>query len=162
MGSGQDVKPGYVNADRVPLPGIDVVADFTHRPFPFRDDVFDEVFMSHVLEHLPDTIGTMEEVHRIAKPGATVVVKVPHYKHSNAFKDPTHVRFFTEGSFDYFGRDPRSYYTTARYDVVAVEKTYDYHIEKYVARILPRLLPWVERYLDNTVESLTFTLRVRK
>ncbi len=162
MGSGRDIRPGHVNADRTALPGVDVVLDFSRRPFPFRDDAFDEVYASHVLEHLPDTIGTMEEIHRIAKPMATVVVTVPHYKHSTAFKDPTHVRFFAEETFDYFGKDPRSYYTRARFDVVKVEKKYDFHIGKWIARPFPRLLPWVERYVDNTVESLTFTLRVRK
>ena len=162
MGCGLNPESGYVNSDRVPLPGVDVVCDFVHRPFPFRDNTFDEVYMSHVLEHLPDTLGTMEEIYRIARPSATVIVKVPHYKHSNAFKDPTHVRFFTEETFDYFGKDPKSYYTKARYDVVKVLKEYDYHIRKYVARPFPRLLPWVERFLQNTVVSLEFTLRVRK
>lgn len=139
-----------------------MVADFARRPFPFRDNAFDEVYASHVLEHLSDTVATMEEVYRISRPGATVVVAVPHYKHANAYKDPTHVRFFAEGSFDYFGRDPQSYYTHARFDVVRVDKTYEYHVGKYAARLFPHLLPWIERYLDNTVESLTFTLRVRK
>ncbi len=162
VGCGVDIKPGYVNADRVALRGVDVVCDFTHRPFPFRENSFDEIYMSHILEHLPDTIKTMEEVHRIAKPGSTVVVKVPHYKSSNAFKDPTHVRFFHEETFDYFGKDPRSYYTHARFEVVSVEKQYEWHIEKYVSRLFPRLLPWVEMYLDNTVLALTFTLRTQK
>jgi len=162
MGSGPDQRPGYLNVDRLPLSGVDVVCDFSHRPFPFKDNSFDEVYMSHILEHLPDTMATMEEVHRIAKPSATVIVKVPHYKHSNAYKDPTHVRFFTEETFDYFGKDPRSYYTAARFDVERIEKEYDYHIRKYVARPFPRLLPWVEKFFQNTVVSLTFTLKVRK
>ncbi len=162
IGCGLNPISGYVNADRVPLPGVDLVCEFARRPFPFRDDSFDEVYMSHVLEHLPDTVSTMEEIHRIARPSATVIVKVPHYKHSNAFKDPTHVRFFTEESFDYFGKDPKSYYTKARFDVMNVEKEYDWHIARYVARPFPRVLPWVERFLDNTVQGITFTLKVRK
>ncbi len=162
MGSGLDRRAGFVNADRVPLAGVDVVCDFSRRPFPFKDNVFDEVFMSHVLEHLPDTLATMEEIHRVCRPSATVTIKVPHYKHSSAFQDPTHLRFFTEGSFDYFGKDPRSYYTRARFDVVKVEKAYDFHIDRWVRRPFPRLLPWVEKFLHNTVVELTFTLRVRK
>ena len=162
MGSGPDVKAGYVNADLVALPGLDVLCDLSHRPLPFRDNTFEEIFMSHVLEHVPDTVRTMEEIYRIASPSAEVIVKVPHYKHSNAFKDPTHVRFFTEETFDYFGKDPRSYYTHARFDVVRVEKEHDWHVAKYVAGRFPRLLPWVERFFDNTVVSLTFVLRARK
>jgi|SRR5881396_1845437 len=162
VGSGMDIRPGYVNVDRVPLAGVDVVMDASQRPFPFQDNVFDAVYMSHVLEHIPDTLGTMEEIHRIARPGASVIVVVPHYKHANAFADPTHVRFFTEQSFDYFGTNAKSYYSKARFDVIRVEKQYQYHIEKYVGRPFPRLLPWVETFLDNTVVQLTFTLRARK
>lgn len=162
MGCGLDVRAGYVNADRVRLRGVDAVVDFGRRPFPFRDDSFDEVYMSHVLEHLPDTIQTMEEIHRITKAGATVVVKVPHYRSANAFKDPTHVRFFHEQTFDYFGKDPKSYYTGARFEVVQVSKRYDYHVERYLRRWFPRLLPWVEKFLNNVVTELTFTLRTQK
>ncbi|TLZ64897.1 MAG: methyltransferase domain-containing protein [Methanobacteriota archaeon] len=162
MGSGRDIRQGYVNADRKPLKGVDVLCDFSRFPWPFRDDAFDEVIAVHVIEHLPDTIRAMEELHRVTRSGARTMIEVPHYKHSNAYKDPTHVRFFTEETFDYFGRDDRSYYTDARFDVASVEKVHEYHIDKYVKRWFPRILPWVERYLDNTVEKLIFTLVTRK
>ena len=162
MGSGRDIRQGYVNADRKPLKGTDVLCDFSRFPWPFRDDAFDEVIAVHVIEHLPDTIRAMEELHRVTRSGARTMIEVPHYKHSNAYKDPTHVRFFTEETFDYFGRDDRSYYTDARFDVASVEKVHEYHIDKYVKRRFPRILPWVERYLDNTVEKLIFTLVTRK
>ena len=162
VGSGLNPKAGYVNADRVRLPRMDIICDFSRRPFPFRNNAFDTIHMAHVLEHLPDTIGTMEEIYRIAKPLATVIVEVPHYKHSDAFQDPTHVRFFTEHTFDYFGKDPKSYYSKARFDIVKVEKVYNWHIAKYIGRPLPRLLPWIEQFFDNTVKSLTFTLRAVK
>jgi len=162
MGCGTDSRPGYVNVDSVGLPGVDVVCDFSHVPWPFRDNAFDEVIAIHVLEHLPNTLRTMEEMHRITSPGARVVIEVPHYKHVNAYRDPTHVRFFAETSFDYFGKDARSYYSRARFDVVRVDKTYDELIDRFVRRPFPRILKWVERYLDHTVEKLVFTLETRK
>src|SRR2546427_271185 len=123
-----------------------------------QDNAIEEVVAIHLLEHLPDTIRVMEELHRITRDRATVTIEVPHYKHSNAYKDPTHVRFFTEGSFDYFGADERSYYTHARFRVANVQKVYEYHVDRYIRRPFPRILPWIERYLDNTVEKLVFTL----
>ena len=162
MGCGRDLRPGYLNADDKALAGIDVLCDFSRFPWPFKDDAFEEVLAVHVLEHLPDTVRVMEEIHRVTTPGARSTIEVPHYKHSNAYKDPTHVRFFTEETFDYFGKDPRSYYSKARFDVTSVEKVHEYHIDKYVKRRFPRILPWVERYLDNTVEKLIFTLVTRK
>jgi len=158
MGCGRDIRPGFVNADSKLLAGVDVVCDFSRFPWPFVDNVFDEVVAIHVLEHLLNTLRVMEELHRITAPGARTTIEVPHYKHSNAYKDPTHVRFFTEESFDYFGKEPRSYYTHARFHVDGVEKVHEYHVDRYVRRLFPRLLPWVERYFDQTVEKLTFTL----
>ncbi len=162
MGCGRDVRPDSVNVDSKPLKGVDVVCDFSRFPWPFRDDAFDEVLAVHVIEHLPNTMRVMEELHRITRRGARLTIEVPHYKHSNAYKDPTHVRFFTEETFDYFGKDERSYYTHARFRVERVEKHYEYHVDKYVRRLFPRLLPWVERYFDNTVEKLVFHLVTEK
>lgn len=162
LGCGKDIRPGYVNVDDRGLRGVDVLVDLSRFPWPFRDDAFDEVRAIHVLEHLPDTIRVMEEIFRITSRGATVTIEVPHYKHSNAYKDPTHVRFFTEETFDYFGKDERSYYTHARFRVAKVEKFYEYHVDRYVRRPFPRLLPFVEKYLDNTVEKIVFTLNTEK
>ncbi len=162
LGCGKDIRPGYVNVDGKPLPGVDVRVDLSRFPWPFRDNAFDEVLAIHVVEHLPDTIRVMEEIHRITSPGATVTIEVPHYKHSNAYKDPTHVRLFTEETFDYFGKDDRSYYTHARFRVAKIEKVYDYHVDRYVRRPFPRLLKYVEKYFDNTVEKIIFTLKTEK
>ncbi|HEY5538002.1 MAG TPA: methyltransferase domain-containing protein [Thermoplasmata archaeon] len=162
MGCGRDIRQAFVNADNKPLKGVQVVCDFSRFPWPFVDSAFDKVLAIHVFEHLPNTVRAMEELHRITAPGARTTIEVPHYKHSNAYKDPTHVRFFTEESFDYFGKDERSYYTTARFHVASVKKDYDYHIDKWVRRPFPRLLPWIERYFDHTVEKLTFTLVTMK
>ncbi|MPY86461.1 MAG: methyltransferase domain-containing protein [Luteitalea sp.] len=122
VGSGTDIQPGWVNLDVAPLPGVDVVHDLTELPWPFPDDQFSEIKMIHVLEHLPDTVKTMEELHRIAKPGARVTIRVPYYNAPSMYTDPTHRAFFSERTFDFF--DPkrphcgkRPYYSTARFSI---------------------------------------------
>jgi ubiquinone/menaquinone biosynthesis C-methylase UbiE len=162
LGSGRDIRSGYVNVDLVPLAGVDLVCDLQRLPWPFKDNSVDEVIAIHVIEHLPNTVRVMEEIFRITRPGARITIEVPHYKHSNAYKDPTHVRFFTEETFDYFGKIQLSYYTHARFRVANVEKVYEYHVNRYVRRLFPRLLPWVEKFLDSTVEKLIFTLETQK
>jgi len=120
LGCGNMIKKGWINHDMVALPGVDVVHDLREFPWPFTDDQFDEVHMKDVLEHLPDTIGTLEELHRITKPGAKVYITVPYWNSCTALGDPTHVRLFNEFTFNFF--DPttpqcqeRPYYSSARF-----------------------------------------------
>ena len=101
LGCGRDIRPGYVNLDVVKMPGIDVVADL-ERPLPFADDSFDEVFTSHVLEHVGDLFPLLAELRRICRQGAVIRIFVPHLSFFGAYTDPTHKRFFGYHSFDYF------------------------------------------------------------
>jgi SAM-dependent methyltransferase len=101
LGCGRVILPGYVNLDLVKIPGIDVVADLEAR-LPFRDGVFDEIFTSHVLEHVRDLIPLLGEMARICRPGAILRIEVPHLSFFGAYTDPTHKRFFGYFSFDYF------------------------------------------------------------
>jgi SAM-dependent methyltransferase len=44
----------------------------------FPDDTFDAITMNHVVEHLPDPVGTFTECRRILKEGGRLVVIVPN------------------------------------------------------------------------------------
>ena len=105
LGCGRDVRTGWTNLDAMPLPGVDVVADLERcadTPLPFANDTFDELLLSHVIEHIEATLPLMQECWRIAKPGALAIVRVPHGSSDNAWEDPTHVRPYFLGSFNYF------------------------------------------------------------
>jgi len=78
LGCGRACLPGWVNVDATALPGVDVVADLERcrtQRLPFVDDAVDEFLLSHVLEHIEDTLGIMQELHRIARPGATATIR---------------------------------------------------------------------------------------
>ncbi len=102
LGAGLDIKNGYINADIVKLRGIDVVHDFNKLPYPFKDNEFDEIYTSHVLEHLDDLIKIMGELKRICKNKARIVIRVPHFSCGVSYRDPTHKRLFSYFTFDYF------------------------------------------------------------
>lgn len=115
LGCGRNSLPGWTNVDVTPLPGVDVVADLAscrEVPLPFADDSVDEFLLSHVLEHVRDPLGLMAELHRIARPNALMVVRVPHGASDDAVEDPTHVRQMFPGSFGYFSQP---YYWRADY-----------------------------------------------
>lgn len=122
LGCGHVIKEGWLNHDMVALAGVDVVHDLRQFPWPFDDVQFEEIFADNVLEHLPDTIRAMEEIHRITRPGGKVFLGVPFWNSLEAVGDPTHKRFFTEETFDFF--DPttwrgknREYYTKAKFKI---------------------------------------------
>jgi SAM-dependent methyltransferase len=122
LGCGHDVLAGWVNHDLVALPGVDVVHDLEDFPWPFESDAFDEIRLHHVLEHLSDPLRTIEELHRIARPGGTVNVRVPYWNSTDWASDPTHRTAFNEYSFDYFDRSTfqgreRTYYSGARFSI---------------------------------------------
>lgn len=78
--------------------------------------------MDNVLEHLPETTRTMEELFRIMKPGGRLFVGVPYWNSFEAWGDPTHARLFSEEIFEFY--DPttwrgeqRAYYSKAKFKI---------------------------------------------
>lgn len=107
VGCGRNIKEGWINADICPLPGVDVVADFDRCadvPLPLQDDCMDEFLLSHLIEHLRHPLPFMQELHRIAAPGAKATVHVPYGSSDDAWEDPTHVRPYFLNSFAYFSQ----------------------------------------------------------
>lgn len=102
LGCGEDIKEGYINLDFLKLKGVDKVHNLNKFPYPFKDNTFDEVYCSHVLEHLDDFIGVMRELKRICKPGAKIVIRVPHFSCGVSYRDPTHKRLFSYFTYNYF------------------------------------------------------------
>lgn len=101
FGCGRDIKEGFVNVDHRPLEGVDVVMDI-EEDWPWEESSVDHIVCNHLLEHLEDLIGFMDKAHKVLKPEGLLHVKVPHHRHRNADTDPTHIRRFTESSFDYW------------------------------------------------------------
>ncbi|MBI4448904.1 class I SAM-dependent methyltransferase [Candidatus Woesearchaeota archaeon] len=119
LGCGRDIRAGYVNLDSRKLKGVDVVHDLEKVPYPFKDGSFDEIVASHVLEHMADLAKVMQELCRISKKGGRIHAIVPYFSNPGSFGDPTHKRFFTYETFDYFTENSAlSYYSKVRVKIV--------------------------------------------
>ena len=101
LGCGPTILEDSVNVDIVPLPGVDVVTDLD-QPWPWPDETVGYILASHLFEHVIDPLLFMREAHRVLAADGTLDIRVPYYRHPFAFTDPTHRRFCTELTFDYW------------------------------------------------------------
>lgn len=107
IGCGHDYLEGYINLDRSSDVKADTYADLetcADTPLPFPDDHFDEILASHIIEHIHNILPLMQELHRIAKPGAYLILRTPYGSTASAFDDPTHIRYLYPSSYWYFGQ----------------------------------------------------------
>ena len=142
LGCGRDVRPGWVNADRVSLAGVDVVLDL-ESPLPFRDGAFTDIYSSLVLEHVDRFLPLMGELHRVCAPGGRLRLVVPHLSFFGSYTDPTHRRFFGYHSFDYLAADGDfNFYTPLRFRIVE-RRIHFYWINNARRRVHGRLLTWL-------------------
>jgi SAM-dependent methyltransferase len=77
VGCGRNILPGWVNIDRITHPEV-LCADLNECatiPLPLPSDSADEILLSHVIEHIPNALPLMQELHRIAMPGAKVTMR---------------------------------------------------------------------------------------
>jgi SAM-dependent methyltransferase len=64
--------PNRVGLDEREGPGVDVAGDAHALPFP--DDSFDQILCTEVLEHLHTPQLAINEMHRVLKPGGTLIL----------------------------------------------------------------------------------------
>lgn len=54
-----------------------LIADATN--LPFKNNFFDRIIASEVLEHIPDDMKALNEMYRVLKPGGVIMVTVPNH-----------------------------------------------------------------------------------
>lgn len=102
IGCGPRKRSGFIGIDKYKLPDVDILCDFEKQNLPFKDESFDIVYTNHVLEHIVNIEKILSEISRILKPGGKLQIGVPYAGDLRAFQDPTHVRYFSIKTFEYF------------------------------------------------------------
>ena len=160
LGCGGRKAAGQIGVDRYPGSEADILADL-ERPLPFADHAAERVVLEHVFEHLENPVGLMEEIHRVLAPGGLLEAEVPYFAHPDAFRDPTHRRYCTWGTFDYFieGVKPAEY-TPVCFRYLSRELLFSPGLRGRVGQLLFRLSP--RRYEKYCARSFPArALRVR-
>lgn len=163
LGSGTDVRPGWVNLDIAPLPGVDVVHDLSELPLPFPDASFSTIVAKDILEHL-DWIPVLRELHRILRPGGRLEITSPHFTSPATWIDPTHRAAFSIETFEFFARDGRfagrGYYFDFAFERVERARItfhrYRWQPWNYLVEPLVNAGPQVRAYYEETFLSRLF------
>lgn len=113
VGCGVNKTEGAVGLDNNPRTNADVIHDLGDLPYPFADNEFDAVVSNHVVEHVPDVIAFITELHRVVKPGGRIKLLTPHYTNPDWANDPTHRNHINSYTFNTFlpGRAVFDFYT---------------------------------------------------
>jgi hypothetical protein len=156
---GASRKEGFFSLDRLPLEGVDIVADLNQPLTELPNNSVSTIFCRHTLEHVKNLLGLMEEVHRITIPSGVIKITVPHFSNVYGMSDPTHIHFFGIYSMYYFvdqhfqpTRKVPAFYSTARFTIERIKIGFYRHsrMDKVIAplfqRIFNRSFKWQEFY----------------
>jgi len=108
IGCGRVKKEGYIGIDISQYidgkgnPKVDIVRDIEKQGLPFCDNSAVHIIANSVLEHIDDLEVVLNECWRVLKPAGILEGSVPMAGSDGAWRDPTHRRFFTESTFEYF------------------------------------------------------------
>jgi len=78
--------------------------DFEKDKLPFKDNSFNFISMIAVIEHLKNKETIINEIKRVSKNNAILIITTPNFKfcYKTFYNDPTHVSPFTEISLEKF------------------------------------------------------------
>ena len=156
IGCGPKKRARAIGLDRRPDKGVDILCDLEH-PLPLADEIAHEVHAHHVLEHVRNLVQLMEEIYRVCRPGAIVHVSGPYYTSRGAFRDPTHVRFLAEDTFQYF-EVPTPYGIRTNFVMERIE----YEVRRPFRHLPAFVVKYCRRHLFNVVDQFWVTLRAVK
>ena len=102
LGCGNHKREGFVGIDRVHMDGVDIVWD-VRCGLPVTSGI-DYAVADNLMEHIgAEFIDVMNAAHNAIRHGGRFTVITPGtHMPLAAFSDPTHVRYFTPETWDYF------------------------------------------------------------
>ncbi len=155
-------KEGSIGLDINSAPHVDVVHDLDIYPYPFDDDSFSHIEMSHIIEHIRTPARAMDEIRRIARPGASIRIVTPHYTSQLSYGDLTHYHHFGHVTFThlcngvYFELKKSRILFSDFYRVIGISllaNLFPRRWEKYISFIFPAMYVEVELQVIKTQDD---------
>lgn len=107
LGCGPNIMCGWTNLDAQNGPGIDLVFDLdtcAAMRLPFDDNSVDGFFMGRGLDAIENVFEMMQELYRVAKPGAKFIFRLPYGSHDDAAAASARRRAYVPDSFCCFAQ----------------------------------------------------------
>jgi ubiquinone/menaquinone biosynthesis C-methylase UbiE len=153
----------------------DIVCD-VDEGIPLPDNYVDKVVAIHSLEHTKDLVKVMNEIWRVCKPNAEVFINCPYFSSPGTFDDPTHHRFITYKTFEYFTKDFKYEHHTDKYFKITSRRIMFFGenlpphlkwlqpIEKIINPVINRIPVFYQSYLSYILPSreIHITLKPEK
>ena len=78
--------------------GINVNLGDVNKKLPYKNNFFDGIILSHVIEHIEDPANMFDEIKRISKNDCKLVIVVPNCSFKEFYNDYTHKHPYTKMS----------------------------------------------------------------
>jgi len=148
--------------------------DLLKLPYPFKDNIFDEVLAKGILEYFSDEklMIILRELHRILKLGGIITIQTPHVSNYNAFIEPGQISYYSVNKFNflytpYFGF--LGMFERPKIKLTWKNERYNKGYKKLIARLVNKIInispPRMERYLAPLIgglEEIWYELKVKK
>ena len=159
IGCGNQCLPGWIGVDR--LPPAEIICDLEKDNLPFEDNSVSAVMALYFFEHIDNPLFVMQEIWRVCASGALVEIQVPYWGCESAFRDPTHKKYWTHRTWEYF--DSRQiqvpHYTfTGKFDLIQLVETLTPEGQKLEGKELE----FAKKHYLNIIYNLIFLLRTIK
>lgn len=159
IGCGTNCFLDCVNIDLKKNTYVDLIVNAEKTFLPFKNDSFETVYCKDILEHI-EYINLIKEIHRILIKGGHLIIEVPHFTSRNAYTDPTHKKYFTIETFNFFVKNHiRNYYFDISFSKINKLKiTFEPKPFGFINKFLEKIIN--QSFENQVFYELTFLSRI--
>lgn len=118
IGCGQNKQRGFFGIDFEEESEADFIHDLNIYPYPFEDSSVDEIYCRHTIEHIIDPLKFLEEIWRISRDNAKIIIIFPHFtRQGNFIGHVSHIpSFLFRESYNYNFK-----YSNMKFDTISTK-----------------------------------------